>query len=83
MVNRHGVLEVWRKNLRAPDMDIGLNPSTQFFIDALELLLIGRKGIQYAQLKFTCVLNLTERCFHTQITPRKPADIFKTFLKAL
>ena len=34
-----------------------LNPSIQFFIDARGSLLIGRKGVHYAQLKFTCVLN--------------------------
>ena len=34
-----------------------LNPSIQFFIDAQGLLLIGRKGMHYPQLKFTCVSN--------------------------
>ena len=36
-----------------------LNSSIQFFIDARGLLLMGRKGILYAQLKFACVLNRT------------------------
>ena len=34
-----------------------LNPSIQLVKDARRLLLIGRKGMHYAQLKFTCVLN--------------------------
>ena len=51
-------------------------PSIQFFIDARGLLLIGRKGMHYAQLKFTCVLN---RTFSYDNYPRKHAYIFETF----
>ena len=54
-----------------------LNPSTRFFIDARGLLLIGRKGMRYVQLKFTCVLNST--LFSYANWPRKHANIFKTF----
>ena len=40
-----------------------LKPSVQFFIDARGLLLIGRKGMHYVQLKFA-----SEHCFHMPIT---------------
>ena len=54
-----------------------LNPSIQFFIDVWGLLLIGRKGMHYVQLKFTCVL-----LFSYANCPRKHADIFKpSFIK--
>ena len=55
--------------------------SIQFFIDACPraqgLLLIGRKGMHYAQLKFTSILDRT--LFSYANYPRKHADIFKTF----
>ena len=54
-----------------------LNPSIQFFIDARGLLLIERKGLHYAQLKFTYVLNRT--LFSYPNYPQKHADVIKTF----
>ena len=51
-------------------------PLIKFFIDVRGLLLIGRKDIHYAQLKFTCVLN--RMLFSYANHPRKHADIFKT-----
>ena len=55
-----------------------LNPSIQFFIDARVLLLIGNKGVLYAQLKFTCVLNWT--LFSNANYPRKTGRYFQNLL---
>ena len=53
-------------------------PSIQFFIDVWGLLLIGRKGMHYAQLKFTCVLN--RRLFSCANYPRKHAEYIQNLL---
>ena len=56
-----------------------LNPSIQFFIDLGGLLLLkAKKGMHYAQLKFTCLLNRT--LFSYTNCPPKQADTYRTFI---
>ena len=63
-------IEILSALVRLTDND--LNKS-----NARGILLIGRKDMHYAQLKFTCVLNRTLFSYADYL--QKHADIFKTF----